>query len=447
MSKGKLALVQKTTGDPDLIGLFNQMVGVGEPDPTIVIPKYERILHNVTETTEILEHFTKSPCSRAFNKDFHSGFKDIENFVSAMKLLLEKLQLEPNDKIMTGEELNKINADPAKLAEFIMNMESQYKTANLGEKFRALKECVLVKEMIMMARNIKTALMIEKERAKVATHNLEDKNNLMDDFIVNCDGDFLKLFNFTSLDFKQMFCSDIMNKDLKKYTLFMINLVYVRSIDVVKDITSPDIDVDKFSKLLVANIGEIRKHIPRCDDAFDRIEQSVGLLKENFGDYYKSFVTSQNNNPGIIIESFVMDVANKNKANMQVTRQFRQIINFYQQQMQGKSIKDPTLKKMLSMVGDNLNILETKLEKKGGKKEDKTETPKEPTETPKAPTETPKESTEIPKAPAENSKVPPPDSSADSSKPISKNGKKKITRKTKDLEKFAKSDDLKKTST
>jgi hypothetical protein len=369
-AKGARAkVVSKTIKDPELVDMFNKMVGASDPDPQIVIPKYERIFANTKEVVDILDKFSKSPCARVFSPLFGKGFKEIEDFVTAARPTLLGLELEQNDKVLSGEDLHSINTDPTKLTEFLNNMNNRYKTTQLGPKYTNLRECPPVKEMIMLARNLKNALITEKDRKKSTKHDLEDKSKLSDDFIVNSDGDYLRLFNFTFLDFKQLFISDLMTDAFKNYILLVLHYIYLRVITIVKDITSPDIDVEKFSEILVRNIDEMRKHIPRCDKAFDKIKQSVGLLKNNFGGYYKDFVTSQNGNPGIIVENFVLDVAKDSKADLQTARQFKMIVAFYRQQMASRKINDPRIRKMMALVGENLDILETKMDPKKRKPE------------------------------------------------------------------------------
>ena len=59
----------------------------------------------------------------------------------------------------------------------------------------------------------------------------------------------------------------------------------------------------------------------------------------------------------------MIDVAKKNTADLKVTRQFKEIIKFYNNQISGKNVSDPKLQNMLSMVSENINILEGKLDK------------------------------------------------------------------------------------
>jgi hypothetical protein len=225
--------------------------------------------------------------------------------------------------------------------------------------YKNLKENQHTKEFIMTARRFKNLLVDEKNRSKSEHHDLEKKEALKSSFITKADGDFLKLFEFTSLDFKQMYYSTSMNADFNKYILLVLHLVYVKIMVIVEDVTSPDINVEKFSEILVANIDNIKKHVPRCDKAFDKIKQSVGLLKENFGEYYKDCIVSQN--PGVIIENFVIDVSKSSNADPEITRQFRDIVKFYRKNVQS-NVKDPRTKKLFSMLGQHMDILD------GGKK-------------------------------------------------------------------------------
>jgi|ERR1700678_2335089 len=349
--KNKVNTATKTMKDPELIDMFNKMIGTSEPDPYIVIPKYENILKNSNETICILESFINSPCIKSLNS-FNKGINEISEFVNNSKIQLETFK---NDEILTNDDLKSISNIP---------INFKHKLSKLGEYYGKLKDCSLVNELIMVARNLKNVLLLEKTQSKSSTHNLEDKDKLSPNFILNSDGDFLILFNFSSLDFKQLYYyCDSQDNTNNNYILFVLHLIYKKIINIVKDVTSPDINVDKFSELLTNNIDNIRKHIPRCDRAFDKIKQSVGLLKNNFPEYYKDFISSKN--PGIIVENFVFDVAKSSVADITITRQFRDIITFYRTRMQN-NINDPKINKIFQMVGANLDILEEKTTKEDG---------------------------------------------------------------------------------
>ena len=109
-----------------------------------------------------------------------------------------------------------------------------------------------------------------------------------------------------------------------KYIMLVLNKLYVNSHKLYEIISSPDIDVNEFVDVIMSNLGEVKKHIPRCNEAFKKIEDSVFLLKDNFSDYYKDFMST--GNQMIIMENFVLDVSKSTKADAKTTRQFREII-------------------------------------------------------------------------------------------------------------------------
>jgi hypothetical protein len=356
MSKSKVKVAQQSIKDPELIEMFNQMLGTSAtPDLDIVVPKYERIYANINDCLNILASFANSPCAKIFRMEFNTGFMELDTFIKTGKDLMAKLKLEKQEGVLSGDDLQKLNSDPSKLEEYVRFLKYPYKVHNLAEMYKELKENQVSKELIMAARRFKNLLTDEKNRSKLDTHDLEKKESLRNGFITNADGDFLKIFEFTSLDFKQLYYSTTMNADFNKYILLVLHLVYVKVIGLVEDITAPDINVEKFSEILVANIDNIKKYVPRCDKAFDKIKDSVGLLKQNFGEYYKDCIVSQN--PGVIIENFVIDVSKSSNADPEITRQFRDIVKFYRKNVQS-SVKDPKTKKLFSMLGQHMDILD-----------------------------------------------------------------------------------------
>jgi hypothetical protein len=366
----KVKTASKTIKDPELINMFNQMVGASDPDPEIVLPKYECIMKNLEETVLILEAFVKSPFAMAFQLDFNKGFLDCREFLARSRKELEELVLKENDKILTAEDLNELNQNPQKMTQALANMNLRFKVTGLKDVYIRLKDSQIIKEIIITTRNLKNILSMEKQRSLSQVHDLEQRASLSSNFILKADGDFIVLLSFSSLDFKQIYLHTLMTEEYSNYILFVLFLLYKKFLIIVKELVSPDIDVNKFSEILIDNIEEIRKHIPRCDKAFNKIRQSVDLLKTNFGEYYKDFISSQN--PGIIIEHFVLDVSASSTEDPVTTRQFRDIIKFYRDHMQNR-IKDPKINKIFQMVSQNLDILEDKEKKTAEKTEPESE--------------------------------------------------------------------------
>lgn len=361
MQKTKSSVVKKTMKDPELILLFNQMIGTAEADSNIIIPKYENIYNTSVEILKILKKFATNQVSLMVSKTFPKGFQEMESFSDYWLEAINKYALEENEGIMSGMDLKEINSDPEKIMQILSNVQSKYKLEGLTQRYKDFKDSKIVKELILLARNLQNTVQIEKERTKAKTHNLEIKTDLSDGFIINSTGDFLPLFGFSCLDFKQLFYADCATEEYKKYVLLILHYIYVRVMIIVREVTSPDVDVAQLSEKIVDSIDDMRKHIPRCDQAFNKIKNSVSMLKDNFGEYYKDFVTSQNSHPGIILENFVIDVAKAQSSDPETARQFRTIVNFYHTHVSSNKIKDPKIKHMLGMVNQNLNILEGKL--------------------------------------------------------------------------------------
>jgi hypothetical protein len=186
---------------------------------------------------------------------------------------------------------------------------------------------------------------------------LENIDNLSDKFIINAPGVSLQLFSFTNLNFKYLFMHPVMNENNKKYVLIVLNMIYIKTYDIYNLVTSPDIDIDKFSDIIIESIQQAKKSIPRCDKAFKKISQSVNILKNNFNTYYKDFIQTQQ--PTIIIEHYIYDLGNELDADAETTRQFKRIIMFYQKRYNtsGKN-KDPRISKMFDTINEKIKILD-----------------------------------------------------------------------------------------
>jgi hypothetical protein len=105
----------------------------------------------------------------------------------------------------------------------------------------------------------------------------------------------------------------------------------------------------------MGSIEEVKKAIPRCDQAFQKIIDSISLLKGNFSNYYKDFTIS--GNPTIIMENFVLDVSKNTKSSPTVMAQFRKIISHYRK-LASQHASNPKLQSLFSQVDANFKELE-----------------------------------------------------------------------------------------
>ena len=346
----KIITQKKTIQDPDIVLLFNQMVGNSEPDLNIVIPKYEKIINSCTKILGVLNSMFKTPLYNIYNQDYAQAFKMIDDFKNIMETELKKYELEINDKIYTGKELNELNKDSNKLQEFLNAGNYKYKITNIQNNYKNLKQSVMCNNIVITTKNIKSALFLNKNYSE----NLKNRDKLSAEFIINGPGENLELLSFSNLNFKQIIIDDRSDKYLIEYILYALRIIYNESQIVLEMIMNPDIDIDHFIGILIANIDKIKTYVPRCDEAFDRIKKSASMLKENFNEYYKDFV--QSNNPNIFIENFIGDVAKSSESDIKISMQFKRIIEFYKKNVKDK-VKDEKINKLFSMADSNLDSL------------------------------------------------------------------------------------------
>jgi hypothetical protein len=156
-----------------------------------------------------------------------------------------------------------------------------------------------------------------------------------------------------------LWASPKMKSTAKRYILAVFASLYKHTYSIYRTINSPDVDIDKFTDLLMASIAELKKQpkLCRCLSAFRRIEQSVELLKDKFTDYYRESISTGNENA--LISSFIVDVSNQGGADARLTREFRTIIQYMHEisQKTGKN-KDPNVQRIMKMLNDNHSLME-----------------------------------------------------------------------------------------
>jgi len=317
--KGQVRTIKKKSGGVDandLGSVFNQLLGDEKSlDPEVVLEKYNKLSSNIKTIKKILQKFIETILLPKFSEN-HTVSLHITNMKKFIESCEDILSLEVN-------------------------------SASVIHVYRTIKESEIVNKLLITCKNL-----------LVYSKSLEDIDSLSEAFIHNEPGIALELFSFSKLNFKTLFNSPHMNKDNKKYVLIVLSMVFTKSYDIYNLVTSPDIDIDKFSKIIIDSIQEAKKSIPRCDKAFRKIAHSVDLLKNNFGGYYKDFIITKS--PSIIVENFVLDVSKDLDADAETTRQFKRIVMHYQKRFNesGKN-KDPRLNQMFATIHDKFKILET----------------------------------------------------------------------------------------
>ena len=336
MPSHRRAKVKKITpkgSDEDatlLNDMFEQMTGSQGADIEIIIPKLTK-LHNLlakfVKVYKLLLNF-----GDFINKfqEYNPEFAEINSFITNIQKIIDV------DNELSEDKLKTMSID------------------QINNLYKTLKNKQEIQSIIVTGGNLK------KYKKYLA-----DKDNLKDEFIKKEPGLTLTPFSFTKLDIKLLWTSNKLTNMAKKYILNILNHTYTIGHDVYEVVTSPDIDIKKFSKVLIDNIEKMKKTIPRCDKAFNIIKNSVEMLESNFNGYYKNSVEAEN--PSIIVESFIIDVSMSQKANASITGQFRRIIMFMKKQSANNT--DPRVKKLFKILNSQFDLMAQKTGVSVGDKE------------------------------------------------------------------------------
>ena len=319
---------KKIVGDANLSEMFDEMMGIKDAELAIIVPKFVIIRNNLRYICKILIQMCNL-LGKSF-PSYDEYFKEIVQFVIDIKTSNVLVDTDDFDEKYQGKE-----------------------KAEMNMLYRKLKEDPNLKKVIVMCSKLNQHKM-----------NFENLETLKLNFVNQEPGFKFILFNFSSLDFKALWNDSNMKDLIKNYILNVFHKLYKISHETYKCVTSPDVDVNKFSEILIIALGELRKQpqLHRCVNAFARIEKSVSLLREKFNDYYRESIASEN--PNMLVMNFIVDVSNQGGASASLTREFRIIIG-YMQNIGNKSgkAKDPNVQKVFKMLNSSFSLME-----KGSKK-------------------------------------------------------------------------------
>ena len=328
MSK-KVRVKQTKIGGVDasnINGLFEEMVGMKDADPEIIRPKFVKVMNimrHIYNVFNILVEFKK------VQEDFPNLIKPINEIKSYIYKMKDSIMFDPSKDVSEDRYVS-------------LSKES------INELYKKLKENIYTKQLICLCSVIR--------QHKVC---LEDKNNLRDSFIMQEPGLSFMIFDFSTFDLKQIWSNSKTTQIFKNLILGILHNIYISTMELYEVITSPDIDIDEFINLLLSSIGQLKKTpaLNRCNHAFKRIEDSVGMLKDNFSKYYRESVSC--GNPDIIMQNFVIDVSNKGGPDAKLTSEFRKIIAYmYKLGNENGRNKDPKVKKLFQILNKNFEIME-----------------------------------------------------------------------------------------
>ena len=330
-SRSQTKTISKSLGSADDQGdiqhYFNQMVGSEKADPDIVLPKYKELIANMKTIMHQLKSFSNDILVKI--EDQKMCVADIDTYVASIGELIGTTV--PDEKF-----------DP--------------------ENYTIIKDHDLIQTFIVLCSNL----------SDIHAHLKKEWVDVDKKFMHRYSNHEFTPFPFAKVDFKRMWMVDgESNPPLREYIFILLSKLLKTSHRIYKIVTSPDVDVSKLSKIIVSALSGLRKHLPRCGKAFNKIEESVSMLESNFDGYYMDFVQSKDSTN--IFTSFIGDVADNCDSDPQLIFQCRKIVNFYRRNAQKKVANgevSPEKNKMFDTLMKNYNILEKKASDAAGVKPD-----------------------------------------------------------------------------
>jgi len=198
--------------------------------------------------------------------------------------------------------------------------------------------------------------------------SLKEIDKLSDSFLVNSSMMTFEPIAELTVNFKQLYISNLITDSEKKFLLLTLHKVYTISMEMFEAYGKADIDTENFVKAVNITVDKLKKQIPRCDQAFKKILESTDLLRERYDDYYKDFIGS-NNNSMIIAENFISDVAQSVDKSPVLAQQFRKIINHLKSMTAKLMATDPKYRETFSTLMNHADSSYAEI-KKSMKEED-----------------------------------------------------------------------------
>lgn len=178
-----------------------------------------------------------------------------------------------------------------------------------------------------------------------------DHKNITDKFITSASDYILApIENLPQLNFAQMY--NYANDCFRPLIISVLSKIYKCCDDFYNIVMIPNSDPDYFVTIVVSAIEKLQQALPNCKEAFDKINSSVGLLKEHYKDYYVDLKNTDS--VAGVIDQFLTDVKNQDEVPIKVAVQFNEIIRYFRKLSKTNKVNDPIMEKMFKGVTKNL---------------------------------------------------------------------------------------------
>lgn len=338
----------------DLNGMFNQMIGPNNINMEIAWVRYQKIKELVTKVINILRLFAETKFMKACNANYYPEFSHSRNellsFIGTSEQEIKEMFWFNYDSLTLGH-------DPKK-GVFTMKQVNLGVKEKFNEVYNTIIKSNLIRSLVLTCDNLalhKDHIAPDlKGRGSSEGRNDTENKKPSYSFAINASGVTFNPFPFApSLNLKTLFCADDITNAAKDYVLLVLNRVLIYTYDLYREVSSPNIDVESFTEFIKINVRKMRKipELHRCKAAFDKIEASIGMFKDNFNDYYKDFVATKSSS--IMFEHFITDVSKQDGLSPEALRQFQHIITFYRKMAQQRGANDPRIQALFSQLNNN----------------------------------------------------------------------------------------------
>lgn len=315
----------KMARDPDLAEMFNKMLDVDSADFNIIYTKYGELKDNFMKFLDLLDvlvsiNYMKTPENIPYTNEIIEFKNEMRHYCDTYMIF----------NVTSAELINGVDKS---------------KSDDFTKLYQSIKSSKYTNSLIVTCNTL-----VEYKK------NFVDLNNLNPKFVYSMPTAEWIPFSFTKLNIKSIFETNLNNNNIIMLFMTVLNKAYDFTYNVYKLISTPDIDTDKFVDVIMNNIDQIQKipELSRCRKAFNKIKNSVDLLKNNFNNYYRDFVSTKDTT--IIMQHFVIDVSKSIDADLETTREFKEIIKYYKKYAQSST--NPEVHKLLDKLQKSFDDLE-----------------------------------------------------------------------------------------
>lgn len=301
-------VIKKAFSDQSADSLNEYIFNAGNVDLAVAYDKYRALKHNCLNAINVLEQLAKYPVVKV-NSVFEQGIKQINEFCVLGRRTIPTLfdiELDSADTAARNPKLKKAFLDSYEVA----------------------KKSHILARLIVMCSNL------APYRTYISGKTKDFKPTCT--FIKGLAGNSWTPFeDIDAFDFKALieFAPQHVTEE---FVAVVLSKLYGYTLAIHRSVTTPDVDITIFTKDLGEQLKKLSKHpkLSRCKGALAKVRDSLSILQDKFGDYYKDVVVSGDQT--MLMQNFILDVSDEHKKDPKLILEFRHLMQFYKEQSQAQ---------------------------------------------------------------------------------------------------------------